>query len=201
MNPVIIFHPDERNRAHLIDKDAVIPLPLNGTGKRLLHYPTCIAIDSLDGGEFSLERFNEESAVTKAPPSKAIIGLWLAGMALPRPSVYVPLTPREHIEETSGHRLIEPRAAVVLLKLAQSFNNVEIRQVSTWKFKPAAVEGEEIPWSDWRFLTAWLWSEWNRRAKKPTLAERFAEVEALGYDRGLKSFETMHRQMFPKISR
>jgi len=199
MKPAIIFHPDEPHRAHLIDKEAPAFLPMGGTGERRTHYQTAIAICGLDAGEFAFDPFQSGSAATKRPRSKEVIRLWLAGMASPRPAVFIPL--RRHVEEVPSHRLIDDRAAIVLLKLAESFNNIKTERNRTWEFRDPAIEGEELPWSEWRFITAWLWSEWNARPKKPTLAERFAEVEALGYDRGLKSFEAMHRQMFPKISR
>lgn len=201
MNPVIIFHPDERNRAHLIDKDALALLPMNGTGERRMHYQTAISLYDLDAGQFCLDIMQKGYSDSKRESAtRPIVNLWLSGMAGPRPAVFIPLTPKQHIEEVPSHRLIDRRAAIVLLKLAESFNNIQTERARTWKFREPAIEGEEIPWSEWRFITAWLWSAWNRRTKKPTLAERFAEVEALGYDRGLKSFEAMHRQMFPKIS-
>ncbi len=200
MKPAIIFHPDEPHRAHLIDKDAVAALPMNGTGERRIHYQTAISIYDLDAGQFCLDIMQKGlSDAGKEEATRPIVNLWLSGMAGPRPAVFVPLT--KHIEERPSHRSIEDKAAVVLLKLAESFNNIQTERARTWKFRDPAIEGEELPWSEWRFITAWLWSEWNARPKKPTLAERFSEVEALGYDRGLKSFEAMHRQMFPKISR
>lgn len=202
MNPAIIFHPDERDRAHLIDKDAVAALPMRSTGERQLHYLTAVSLQDLDAGEFRIDVLSDGKIIMpKGPPDPETISLWRSNMATPRPAVYVPFTPRQHVEESPWHRRIEHQAAVVLLKLAESFNNIETERARTWKFRRPAIENEDIPWSDWRFITAWLWSEWNGRAKKPTLTERFAEVEALGYDRGLKSFEAMHRELFPKISR
>lgn len=199
MNPAIIFHPTERHRAHLIDKDAVAALPLRDSGDRHLHYLTAVSIQDLDAGEFRADILQSGEIITdKCQPEPGIIGLWISNMATPRPAVYVPLTPQKHIEETPGHRGIDMRAAVVLLKLAESFNNIQTERARTWKFRSAAIENEEIPWDEWRFITAWLWSGWDRRAKKPTLAQRFEELKALGYDRGPKSFEAMHRQMFPK---
>lgn len=202
MKPAIIFHPDEPHRAHLIDKDAVFPLPLRGSGERRLHYATAVSIQDLDAGQFRMNLLSNGDLIgDKYTPAPDIIAMHFDGITTPFPAVYASLTPHDHVVVPPGHRNIDLRAAMVLLKLAESFNNLRIEVSRPWGFRPPAIEGAEIPWSDWRFITAWLWSGWHRRTKKPTLAERFAEVEALGYDRGLKSFEAMHRQMFPKNSR
>jgi hypothetical protein len=98
---------------------------------------------------------------------------------------------------------IYEQAAVVMLRLAASFNNVKTDGVKrSFAFGEHRIEKVEpsLPWSEGAFLTAWLFSDWERRSekKKLTLAQRFDEMQAIGYGGGIKAFEALHRKLFPK---
>jgi hypothetical protein len=100
-------------------------------------------------------------------------------------------------------RGIYRKSAVAMLQLSAAYMNVESSAAhSHFTFGEPAKECVECPWDEWKFITAWRWSEWKQReidtTKKITLAQRWEEMMADGYPYKLKAFEQMHRTLFQK---
>jgi len=82
-------------------------------------------------------------------------------------------------------------------------NNVKTDRVKeNFTFNDPRIEGVPTPWNEWKFLTAWLWSDWKSREistkKKITQKQRWEEMKAIGYPHKLGAFEAMHRSLFGK---
>lgn len=220
MRPKIITHKTEPEKAWLIDTDSVSAHPFiagngktahrieggNGivdmlNGKTRTHFETSIYIADLRAGEFALHvplegrDMSHHSELGKDHAGQDVVALWMDGLALPKPCVYVPF--KDYQENDPMSRGIPPSAARALLALAASRMNITSqRALGRWKFDDSpAIEGTAHSWQDSKFITAWLWGKWQddgrRAGKKVSCKDRWEEIRSFGYDKDFSGFRSM----------
>jgi len=162
---------DGENHAALVDLHSVFSFKDEG-GRTRTHFGAAINIHRFRVGDFSLD------------DSKTIV--------YPVPCVW-----QLHKEmkivglEARG---IRPDAAVVLLKLAASANNLTIQPGrKVLEFGAPLERDAEINWCQWKFIAAWMWSSWRRDGEKS--ATQYQHMKALGYPKTHAAF----RQMMGRI--
>jgi len=183
-------------------------------GQFEIHAKTAMPADRITGDcPWTVLELNE-TIVTASPE---VMNVWPEGKFIHAPAICVhspdnsdqPEYFHEHRTSYGAPRGrlvchgIHIEAAVVMLRLAASWNNFKYDRVTeTRSFGNARIEstGPSLPWCKWSFLCAWLWSDWEARSHphKLTIAQRFEEMKAAGYPSGIKAFEAMHRRLFPK---
>lgn len=216
MTPVILIDPDESRCRWLVDKDSAGIHIDKVSGERLIHYETSIMLDNLQPGEFRKLPFSmvDWNEFYDAPPTRDGRRLRLSlllGAVSPMPCVMAPtkkgFKSLDFETAAPGIEVIRQgltrEAAAVMLRLAASYNNVSTDRVTeSFKMGPGPrVEGVPIPWDKWKFITAWLWSDWRRQecdGKKLTVKMRWEAMQEMGYPHKIGAFDNMQRALFPK---
>jgi hypothetical protein len=168
MKPEIYFvtQEDGTDSGFLVDRDSVIVRKENG--KMRTHYTAALNIYDLKAGEIRVGK-SEDGKITE--------------LHFPKPEVFCL---RKDMKKYTSlwARMIHPKAAEVLLKLAASANNVQASMdgSSEWQFGDIVERSknpEVIAANSSKMLAAWLWSAWD--LKKSNGTQRHAEMKALGY--------------------
>jgi hypothetical protein len=207
MHPVILTDPDDSSLSWLVDEHSASVLVSSLTHEHLLHYETAIMLNDLKPGEIRWrdQFFNNLLGVRRV----AYFDEFMMEQMIPHPCVFAQkhshkkqefIAPEGHLPCAKG--IFRP-AAVAMLQLAASKNNVKTdRATDSFTFNDPRKEKVPMPWDEWKFLTAWLWSDWKKReidtAKKITQKQRWEEMVAIGYPHKFGAFEGMHRALFGK---
>jgi hypothetical protein len=213
MKPVILTDPDDSRLSWLVDEHSISVLVSSLTSDHLMHYETAVALADLRPGEWKpfLGIPAVEVLLTPLPMKQ----LERDNMQMMFPHACVFADVNRHKKQVFNKPNPNPKkdppnikgiylpAAVAMLQLAASKNNVKTDRVKeSFTFNDPRIEDVPIPWNEWKFLTAWLWSDWKKREidtqRKITHQQRWEEITAIGYPHGFKAFEAMHRSLFGK---
>jgi hypothetical protein len=207
MKPVILTDPDDSSLSWIVDEHSTSVLVSPLTHDHLIHYETAIEIADLRPGEIRWHDpfFNGLLGVQRI----AHYDEAMAQFTKPSPCVYAQVNThkRQVFDGPAGMDCIKGiyrPAAVVMLQLTASKNNVKTDGVKrSFTFNDPRIEDVPVPWNEWKFLTAWLWSDWKTREistqKRITQNQRWEEMRAIGYPHGFKAFEAMHRSLFGNL--
>jgi hypothetical protein len=225
MKPMLLTDPDDRRLSWLVDADSAATRYEPTSGHRLIHYGCAVNVQDLAPGRF---RFNPSAGgfipgfeldSEAEPPTAETASLLALGFVFPAPCVFAPRgrwqADKEHRQTFDGPsgcvRGIYRPAAVALLRLARARSNITACDITEgFTFRDARIEAPRgmppdevfLPWCEWKFITAWTWSEWRREeihtGRKLPLAARWERLARIGYPNGLKAFERMHGELFPK---
>lgn len=216
MKPAILTDPDDKRLSWLVDLESGNSLIEATTGKRLLHYETAVNLQDLRPSQYRLHinptNLAAEAGFECQTLAPGLAEVWALGFVSPRPCVLA--IKNKHIEDPFNMGCVKGiylTAARAMLSLAEAFNQVKSdRLTKSFTFSEARKErpdtmpkGEDFtPWDEWKFHTAWSWSDWHARGlsrkRKVSVRERYEEIKAAGYPHGFKAFEAMHRALFKK---
>jgi hypothetical protein len=173
MKPTLyIYQSKLGSEATLVDEDSAF-LFEDEQGKTQIHYATAIDIGRIKAGLLVIKNNGNDRTV----------------LEYPRPCVL-----EKHKDMKKADPLargIAPKAAVLLLNIANSANNVKIKCAKkTWDMDYPAILDVEVGWDAWKFIAAWKWSSWESR--KVSGAYRHQVMKDLGYP---KSYATMRKMM------
>ena len=167
MNPEIYFvtQEDGSSCGFLVDLDSVIMREENG--KMRPHFTAALNLYDLKAGEIRVGK-SDDGKITE--------------LHFPQPQVFV--LKKDMKKARIQARMIHPKAAEVMLKLAASANNVQAAMdgSSGWEFGDIverSKKSEVIAANSSKMLAAWLWSAWD--LKKSNGTQRHSEMKALGY--------------------
>lgn len=216
MKPVIYSLPKDSRVSWLVDEDSRTTWLEEISKEHIPHYETSILVMNLKPGFFCLSTVSPDLQFCGdyvTPPHRInpdVFQLWKKSYLAPYPSVigcFAELQRSEFIrpyatDMPEAWNGIYKKAAEVMLKLAASYQNIQGNRVKqTYAFGGARTEKTDpsLPWDEWAFICAWLWSDWEtrNRREKITLAKRFEEMQAAGYPNKFKAFAALHRRLFP----
>lgn len=168
MKPQILFTtaPEGTNHGFLVDQHSAIVRMEDG--KERTHYLTAIDLRACKAGQVELMEPDENGVMQIIAPAPCVLAV------------------RKKMKDASIEaRGLDHRAAVVMLRLAASAQNVQVpfNGSMTWTFgepvqrtdDPSIMAGATIQ----KLIAAWHWSAWQ--AKRKTGAQRLADMQRLGY--------------------
>jgi hypothetical protein len=168
MRPQIkaVLQSDGRHLAYLVDADSVFVR--NYDGQQRTHYATAISLGPCRAGQIELAQPDAQGR---------------CNIISPMPRVFAVLA---EIKDLSlAARGIDKRAAVVMLGLAASVQNIEVKFNGSQKISfgnpvmrssdPDILTGATIE----KMLAAWNWSAWKRN--KTSGEKQHADMVAIGY--------------------
>ncbi len=173
MKPKLFIYESKRgSEATLVDEDSAF-LFEDEEGITRTHYNAAVDIGLIRSGEIIITKDENDRTV----------------LEYPRPCVLK--QNKEMKKADTLARGIVPKAAVVLLNLAKSANNVKINYAKqTCIMDYPAVRHVEKGWHSWKFIAAWNWSAWE--SHKMNGESRHNIMKNLGYQ---KSQGTMRKMM------
>jgi hypothetical protein len=184
MKPQIlsVHNPEGVPHAYLIDASSAISLYEDGIER--LSYDAAIDLRHCKAGEIAIATPDEKG-------KSRIIAPWPAVLCIRRPDKM------NHKKAGVGleARNLELRAAVVLLRLAKSIQNVQVPRNGSkkWSFgkpiqrtnDPDILAGATVE----KIIAAWKWSHWQRNSM--TGAQQHADMKAVGFRGDIGAFYEM----------
>ena len=160
------------SEATLVDEDSAF-LFQDEQGKTRMHYAAAVDIGRIKAGQLVITNNGNDRMI----------------LEYPRPCVLK--LNKEMKPADPLARGIAPDAAVMLLNLASSANNIEIKHVKkTWTMEYPAIREVEQGWDAWKFIASWKWSSWELRKVHGEYRHRV--MKDLGYQ---NSYSTMRKMM------
>ena len=184
MKPQIlsIHNPDGVPHAYLVDASSAIPLYEDGVER--LSYDATVDLRHCMAGEIAIA-LPDENGVSR------ILAPWPAVLCIRKPEKMNPKKAGVGLEA----RHLDLRAAVVLLRLAKSMQNVQVPRNGSkkWSFgkpiqrtnDPDILAGATVE----KIIAAWKWSYWQRNGMSG--AQQHAAMKAVGFRGDIGAFYEM----------